>query len=249
MTENRLEYEKEYHNNVDKWQEEREKIRSRFSKGLFQIPLNDAWDSVEFEGKIVLDYGCGEGLATKRMLESGAVKVEAIDISEGMIQQAKENNNNDNRANFQVMNAEELTFEDEQFDIIFGGAILHHLDLEKAFNEIKRVLKPGGCAVFVEPLGHNPIVNYFRSKTPEARTPFEHPLLKKDFKLARQIFSKVITKEYFCISILPLGIRSKLPEKVFQPVFNVFYAIDRAFLDTFKCFSHYSWMCLIRFIK
>lgn len=249
MTDNRLEYEKEYHDNVDKWNEEREKIRSKFSKGLFQIPLNDAWYSVDPEGKTVLDFGCGEGYATQRMLELGAAKVEAIDISEGMIEQARETNNNDERANFQVMNAEELTFEDNQFDIVFGGAILHHLDLDKAFNEIKRVLKPNGYAVFVEPLGHNPIVNYYRSKTPEARTPFEHPLLKKDFKLAKTIFSKVITKEYFCIAILPLGIRSKLPEKVFDPIFKFFYALDRAFLDTFKCFSHYSWMCLIKFVK
>ncbi|MEW5818658.1 MAG: class I SAM-dependent methyltransferase, partial [Cyanobacteriota bacterium] len=184
MSEERLEYEKEYHDNVDKWNEEREKIRSKFSRGLFQIPLADAWKLVEVKDKVVLDYGCGEGLASKRMLEEGALKVEGIDISEGMIEQSKQNNP-DERANFQVMNAEELKFNDNQFDIIFGGAILHHLDLEKAFNEIKRVLKPSGYAVFVEPLGHNPIINYQRNKTPDARTPFEHPLLKKDIKLAR----------------------------------------------------------------
>ena len=248
MTDNRLEYEKEYHDNVDKWTEEREKIRSKFSRGLFDIPLKEAWDSIEVKDKVVLDYGCGEGLASKKMLKLGAAKIEGIDISEGMIEQAKENNP-DERAHFQVMNAEELIFEDNTFDIIFGGAILHHLDLDKALNEIKRVLKPSGYAVFVEPLGHNPIVNYYRKKTPEARTPFEHPLLKKDIKLAKTIFKEVKTKEYFCISIIPLGIRSKLPEKSFKPIFDFFYAIDRIFLDTFKCFSHYSWMCLIKLIK
>ena len=249
MDNNRLEYEKEYHDNVDKWHVERDKIRSKFSKGLFQIPLADAWKSVDVKDKVVLDYGCGEGLATKNMLELGARHVEAIDISEGMIEQAKENNNNTDKAYFQVMNAEELKFKDDTFDIIFGGAILHHLDLDKALNEIKRTLKPSGYAVFIEPLGHNPVINHFRDKTPDARTPFEHPLLKKDIKLAKQIFREVQTKEYFCLSIIPLGIRSKLPEKVFDPLFNAFYALDRVFLDTFKCFSHYSWMCLIKLIK
>jgi len=51
------------------------------------------------------------------------------------------------------MNAEELKFADDYFDIVCGGAILHHLDLNKALSEIARVLKPDGKAIFVEPLG------------------------------------------------------------------------------------------------
>lgn len=248
MDKNRLNYEKEFHDNVDKWHEERDKIRSKFSKDLFQIPLKDAWDLIQVTDKVILDYGCGEGLAAKKMLEQGATKVEGIDISEGMIQKAIENNQ-DNRAHFQIMNAEELTFEDNSFDLVFGSAILHHLNIEKALREIKRVLKPSGYAVFIEPLGHNPIINYMRKKTPQARTPFEHPLLKTDLKLAREIFQHIETKEYFCISILPLGVRSFLPEKIFDQLFKVIYTIDRIFLDNFKCCSHYSWMCLIKLIK
>jgi len=50
------------------------------------------------------------------------------------------------------LNAEELIFEDAQFDFVVGAAILHHLiDPENAIREVYRVLKPGGFALFFEP--------------------------------------------------------------------------------------------------
>jgi len=50
------------------------------------------------------------------------------------------------------LNAEEIVFEDNQFDLVVGGAILHHLlSPERAIKECFRVLKPQGYAVFFEP--------------------------------------------------------------------------------------------------
>jgi SAM-dependent methyltransferase len=94
------------------------------------------------------------------------------------------------------MNAEQLEFQDATFDLIFGSGIIHHLDVARAYSELHRVLKPGGSAVFVEPLGHNPFINAFRNKTPELRTPDEHPLLRADFMLAHKYFSRVDLKLY-----------------------------------------------------
>ena len=45
--------------------------------------------------------------------------------------------------------AEALPFEDESFDLVFGHAVLHHIpDLDKAFAEFRRVLRPGGMIAF-----------------------------------------------------------------------------------------------------
>jgi ubiquinone/menaquinone biosynthesis C-methylase UbiE len=64
------------------------------------------------------------------------------------------------------LNAEELFFADEQFDLVVGGAILHHLfSPDKAIAECARVLKPGGSAVFFEPfeMGHQVLALTLRS--------------------------------------------------------------------------------------
>ena len=45
--------------------------------------------------------------------------------------------------------AEELPFADESFDLVFGHAVLHHIpDLDRAFAEFRRVLRPGGAIAF-----------------------------------------------------------------------------------------------------
>ena len=50
------------------------------------------------------------------------------------------------------LNAEELDFLPESFDLVVGSAVLHHLFApEKVFAGCARLLKPGGCAIFFEP--------------------------------------------------------------------------------------------------
>ena len=88
-----------------------------------------------------------------------------------------------------LMDANNLTFEDASFDIVFGGAILHHLDVEKSIGHIHRVLKPGGKLVFLEPLNMNPFYKLYRKMNPQERTPDEHALVAKDFKLIRKKFT------------------------------------------------------------
>lgn len=88
-----------------------------------------------------------------------------------------------------LMDANKLTFEDKTFDIVFGGAILHHLDVEKTINHIYRVLKPDGKIVFLEPLNMNPLYKIYRKLNPQERTPDEHALVSDDFKIIREKFT------------------------------------------------------------
>ena len=62
------------------------------------------------------------------------------------------------------------------FDIAYGSGILHHLNLNKSLNELKRILKKDGKIIFIEPMATNPFINLYRKFTPNARTSDEHPL-------------------------------------------------------------------------
>lgn len=177
----------------------------------------------------VLEYGCGMGSSAHLLAGLGA-KVCGVDISEVAIKQAhlKADQTQLNNLSFHVMDAEKLAFSDLSFDLICGTGILHHLHLEKAFGEIARVLKPTGKAIFKEPLGYNPLLKLYRILTPHLHTIDEHPLLKKDFQMARRYFNKVEV-HYFdllTLAVIPfmkfsdstglLEISSRLDQKIFH---------------------------------
>ena len=90
--------------------------------------------------------------------------------------------------NFLKMDAHNLDFADGSLDMVFGVAILHHLEFACALREIHRVLRDGGRIVFIEPLRHNPLARLVRWFTPHARTPDELPLGRPELRLIDQNF-------------------------------------------------------------
>ena len=50
------------------------------------------------------------------------------------------------------------------------------LNFLSVLNEISRILKPNGKLLFIEPLGTNPLINFYRKLTPKSRSKDEHPL-------------------------------------------------------------------------
>lgn len=145
-------------------------------------------------GKDVLEYGCGD---SKSFLSLAPLvkTLQAIDISDNAIARLKAENEASN-VELHVMDAMNMTFADESFDLVFGSGIIHHLDTETAAREVARVLRPGGRAVFWEPLGLNPLINAYRRLTPDVRTPDEHPLRPKDFNIISRYFSTVECRHY-----------------------------------------------------
>src|SRR5579859_1542817 len=77
------------------------------------------------------------------------------------------------------------------FDRVWGNAVLHHLDMKRAAREVYRVLRPGGLAVFCEPWGENPMLNWARRRLPypgKERTRDERPLRAADLEILRSVF-------------------------------------------------------------
>lgn len=112
---------------------------------------------------------------------------------------------------FQLMDAHALAFEDESFDVVFGKAILHHLDYAVALDEIARVLKPGGTMVFMEPLDFNPVMKLVRHLTPALRTPDEKPIDHPQWRLF---------EERFDIDLHPVQLAAAAASPVSQRLFK-----------------------------
>lgn len=139
------------------------------------------------QGADALEYGCGRSGAVA-YLKGSARSVVGIDISPVAIQMATEWERGLPGAaevRFEQMNAEAMTFPDASFDLVCGSGILHHLDVDAAMHEVARVLRPGGTAVFLEPMGHNPLIEWYRRRTPDMRSEDEHPLKMRDLRAIR----------------------------------------------------------------
>jgi ubiquinone/menaquinone biosynthesis C-methylase UbiE len=176
------------------------------------------------EGKTVLEYGCGPGTHSFK-LANVASRVVGIDISEVAIEKAKERARTRGVGNveFHVMNAEQLEFPDDVFDLVAGRAIVHHLDVRRCFSTVSRVLKPTGAALFQEPLGHNPLINLYRGATPNLRTVDEHPLLMSDLATAREFFHRVDYRPFILTSLAAAALHGT---PLFGAALRLFNALD-----------------------
>jgi SAM-dependent methyltransferase len=94
-------------------------------------------------------------------------------------------------ATYLVADAENTTLDKDSFDIIIGSGILHHLNLDNALAELRRITKKSGCCIFTEPLGYNPMINLFWALTPRLRSSDEHPRMNDDFHKMKEYFGKV----------------------------------------------------------
>ena len=122
----------------------------------------------DLRGRRVLEYGCGLGYVTTLLARSGAV-VSAFDLSAASIEVARRRaqlHRVADRIEFTVAPGEDLPYGDDSFDLVLGIAILHHLDVARAGPELRRVLRSGGRAAFLEPLGTNPLIAFARDHLP-----------------------------------------------------------------------------------
>lgn len=113
------------------------------------------------QGKKILDLGCGAGENAQYFMENGASYVLAIDISENMIQIARENNKYDNVI-YKVMPMEDILSIGEKFDIVVSSLAIHYIeDLEKLLNDIHALLESGGYFIFSQehPIATGTILN------------------------------------------------------------------------------------------
>lgn len=102
----------------------------------------------DFEGKRVLDLGCGYGWHCLYAAQNGAEAVLGTDISEKMLEAAKEKNSHE-KIEYSKAAMEDLDFPDQSFDVILSYLAFHYVkDFKPLVEKIVRWIKPGGDFVF-----------------------------------------------------------------------------------------------------
>lgn len=167
----------------------------------------------DLRGKRVLDLGCGAGENSVYFARKGAQCV-ATDISPGMVETAlKLAEKYGVKIEGKVVNAMDIDFPDNSFDVVYAANILHHVNPGRALQEMHRVLKPGGMVCFWDPLKHNPIINIYRQIAKDVRTDDEMPLDIRIIRSIEQMFSEIRYDTFWLISLW---------------IFIQFYFIERA---------------------
>jgi len=206
----------------------------------------------DLSGRSLLEIGCGDGEVTVLFAKAGA-RVTGIDISGEMVSLARGRAGEAgvaDRVKALRMSGEDLDFPDSSFDVIYGHSILHHLNLEISARHLERLLRPGGVAVFLEPLDFNPILNLFRLLTPGRRTPTEQPLRFDQLEEIGRRFSGWEHREFYLCALVAFvwyyGIRN---ETMFRLTMNLFSPIDRIIFRLAPFLRRYAWVTVVKFRK
>lgn len=122
-----------------------------------QLALDRLGVQFELNNACVLDIG-GTGKDSPYWLQSGPARIDQVEVSphsqavcywkmRGASQQTE---NSNTTFIFHTIPAEHLPFQEAQFDVVFSRATLHHCQRPEVFEQIFRVLKPGGLLIFCE---------------------------------------------------------------------------------------------------
>ena len=168
----------------------------------------------DVRGRSLLDLGCGAGENSVYFAAQGAQCV-AADYSPGMVEVAlKLAEANGVQVEGRVINAMEIDYPDNSFDIVYASNLLHHIpDPQLTIREAHRILKPGGQLCFWDPLKHNPVINVYRRIATKVRTEDETPL---DIEIVRFIQTQFSQTHYdtFWLATLWIFLQFYLIERV-----------------------------------
>jgi ubiquinone/menaquinone biosynthesis C-methylase UbiE len=189
-----------------------------------------------YQGKQLLEVGCGVGLDLVRFARAGAI-VTGIDLAEVSIDLARTNFAQEGlQTDLRVMNGENLEFADNSFDVAYAHGVLQYTaDAQRMINELHRVLRPGGEAILMV---YNRI-SWLNMLSKVMKVELEHedaPVLRlysiKEFRRMLQPFAEVrIIPERFPVKTrLHHGIKATLYNDIFVKGFNL---LPRAWIRPF----------------
>ena len=211
---------KEQHRGNAKW----------YSTTQLSLNYRNGWLAARVPGKVFLDYACGDGLETLKAGRMGAALAIGIDVSNVSVANATDYAAREglvDRCIFIEGDCEATGLPDRSVDVILCSYMLHHLDLNYAYPEMHRILKPGGCVLACEALNYNPLIKLYRKFTPDLRTEWEkeHILSLKEVRAAKGFFDVGELRYWHVLS--PIGGFLRGVPRLFSVAMPVLNATDR----------------------
>ena len=208
-----------------------------------------AWIEKTVPGKSFLDYACGNGGKAIEAARAGAELAVGIDISPVSVRNAARNADGagmGSRTRFLQRDCEATGFPDNSFDSCLCSGMLHHLDLAKAFPELYRITAPGGRILCHEALGYNPVIQWYRNRTPHLRTAWEkdHILTLRDVTFAKEWFR--VENVRFHLMAAPAAVLA--PATVRGAAMRLGHALDSV-LTRIPLLQRWSWMFTFELVK
>ncbi len=197
----------------------------------------------DIRGKKCLEIGCGAGFQTEELFEKGA-NITAIDFSLKSVEHTRKQLGE--RAEVKQMNAENLDFSEESFDLIYINSVLMHVNKEKVLIECQRVLKKGGKLVVVEPLKYSLFLMPYRLLFSEYKKMKPSYMTLSLFKKYQKLFSGFKYKPFYLVSTLKLPLFS-LRKKGLVKCFNkVLKKTDNLLVPLLEDLS---WIAVVQYVK
>jgi SAM-dependent methyltransferase len=197
-------------------------------------------------GRTILDFGwAGDGIRARALVARGAEKVVGFDLwwdesDIGRVTELARQEGVEERVEFCLADPYATGFADDSFDIVIGHHILTHLDLERVLPEIRRVLRAGGRAVFVEALAHNPVLRLGRTLTRKVESEPGQPLTDADWATCRRYFPEFehVERELTTIPLMPLNLL--LPTGAQQRLARFAWGLDERLMRRFPGLRKYA---------
>lgn len=192
----------------------------------------------DVRGKRVLDFGCGVGHAGIYLALQGA-DVWGFDLAPLGVkraQQLAEHYGLAERTHFDCLDAEDLTYPADFFDVVLGIGVLHHvIKYPRVAENTARVLKPGARAYFAETLWNNPLINLARRFSSLEKAAGDAPLTHRAIKTFARPFSSVSLRKRHLLYMLKR--LARLPATMNltvtaqpRPLWRAIYAVDQMLL-------------------
>lgn len=233
------------------WAESDEEIGESWeSWPFFRMPPSAHQSGIEALGNIngreVLDLGCGAGYSTLELARLGA-KVTALDLSAQGLTATTERIAKAGLAEQVVTvrsSVEQLPFANDSFDLVFAQNFLMHVSAPAVGQEAWRVLKPGGKAVFIEPLAHHPLVRLYRKLFSSYKVTQPRWCTRSDLVELAAPFARSETQMFYLFSVLASANSIQSRPWLLKPAWAILNGADQVITRTVPTSRQLGWVAV-----